>query len=639
MGLIVVTVSYKDIVYRNNGVLHIDGNVYVRYYFSGNVEILGFRKDTIVKSIFHGDFLYFFAEDRFRNIDSLLIKGDYVKIVDYGKDNKFLKYIKDHIVVLPFLVLLIFLKEKKKYILSIFSVFTLLLVFNTLFVKFRFAGFINVLIYLFNVFIVFSGLYYLFPRNKKEFYKRKKRDLIALFLGVFYGIAYIHLYISPDIMLRDMYHTGEVLMQWSFLNNGLPYKNVFIIHGLFQDPYQVSLGFLLFGKHISSYFIISTFMVIITSVLFIYLAWRVMDYYRFRWFIAVFFIYGFFSFIITDRILPILIFFILYTMRRDAMEYLIFVVFYGILYSIDVGGIMLLLYVLVVFMERKRIKWIKLSVSFLISSLIFLVLIKFQLVYFIKYVLYVVKYYGKEWFFPYSFPSLKNITIYTLLPIFVCGVGSLYIFRDIKSGNMDKIALLMYVSGFLFFYGAINRSDYSSVGGGVILLLMAFFMLIRNRDEVILWSVFVMFLLSIPSHSLYESIKGEMFYTGLRIIKSIKGIDDKVLLPDNYRKALEYIEDRGGGRSIYVLSSEGIWYYLLDTPPYSLYMVPVQSVSNGQQERVIKDIDYNKIKYIIYDKNSWFFEIEKKIMILNYVNRIYVADTTFGSIEIMKRIE
>ncbi len=628
----------KSVIYKNSGIFHIKGNIYVRYYFSGNAKILGFRGDTIVNPIAHNDYLYYFAEDRFLNIDSLLIKGDYVKIIDYGSDNKYLKYIKDHIVVFPFLILIFFIKNRLKYGVSIFITFVSLIVFNTLFVKFHFIGLFNVLLYLFNVFIVFLVLYYFYPENQLFVYKRERKDLIFLLLGLFYGIIYIYLYISPDNIpfMRDMYHIGEVMMQWSLLQKGLPYKDVFIIHGLFQDPYQVSLGFLLFGKHISSYFIMSTVMVIVTSILFIYLAWMNMDYYRFRWFVLIFFVYGFFSFMITDRILPVVLFLIIYSIKTDWIEYLVFMVFFGFLYSVDVGIILLILYLVLFIISIKNIRWLLFVMSFILSFIMFLCIIRFQLICFLKYLVYILKDYGKEWFFPYSFPWIKNVTIYTLLPVFIHGVGLYYIIKGIIKKEISIIAILLYVGGFLFFYGAINRSDYASIGGGIILSVMAIFIMMKNRDEVIIWSLFIMLLLSLPSHSLYEGLKGRMFYNSLKIIKEIKGIDDEKLLPYQYKEALNYIKYKSQG-SVYVFSSEGIWYYFLNTSPYTLYMLPVTAVSKKEQERVVKDMDYGKIKYIIYDRNSWFFEPNKKRIITDYIMREYIMDTVFDSIEIMVR--
>ncbi len=629
-------------------VAHLDGenNFYIRYLFSFNDdEIYGIKDKKIIYPTDRTDIQYYLTEVRFDTaLDSVVIgKTGHILIKDMGEDNRYIRYIKDHLIILFLIPLIIFILYREKKTLFVNSIgIIILLSFNMIFLHIFLNSFFNFMVYVVNILVIAFSIYFSVP-NTKEIYdmqlNRSKKDFwLMIIFPIIYGIAYIYMYaFHYDIpLIRDTYHTGEVLLQYLGLKNGLyPYKDVFIIHGLLQDPFQVYMGFKLFGENIGSYCIFSSIIAIFTNILFAWFAWRILSRKCFYLFIFLFYILGYYTFIVTDRLLPIIIFLIIFEMKKDKIiNYIYYFIVFALLYSLDTGIILFMIAIIVLFLYKDFIDIKKTSINMIVSLFLFLAGIKFQIIPFVKFLLYLLKDYESIWGTNYPFLSFNNIVLYAVLPIFIHGISLGVVLK-----RKDKIDWIFYLSGFLFFYGAINRSDFSSVAGGIILSFLFFIYFIQNERNNLLFIFIAILLFTMPSQSLIElsnkmNLK-EVFSDYNRILTA----KQTEFLPVYYDRAIKKTDSN----RVYVLSSEGIFYYLLNTPYYTKYMLPIFAHSEREQKDVIDALEKNRIRYIIYNKHIWSFYPEGKPfkvsrkLIYDYINSKYKVSDTFGDIIIMKR--
>ena len=194
----------------------------------------------------------------------------------------------------------------------------------------------------------------------------------------------------------------------------------------------------------------------------------------------------------------------------------------------------------------------------------------------------------------------------------------------------------------LFFKSAIGRSDAEHLAYSLIFPFILLVKLTSNRLEkqsgrlkgFLMGGTAVALLLFLPitySHMREQDILNQNF--------PVKWEDSR-FVPERYRAPLSFLASNlAPDETVYVLSSELAWYYLLDrSTPANYYNIQTASLPSFQQE-VVQDLHNHRVKYVLYSEHSWdnISHERKHPIIMTYVKRNFRPHTSINGFNLWIR--
>jgi hypothetical protein len=83
-------------------------------------------------------------------------------------------------------------------------------------------------------------------------------------------------------------------------------------------------------------------------------------------------------------------------------------------------------------------------------------------------------------------------------------------------------------------------------------------------------------------------------------------IGDEVIVPDDYAQAVRFLKSRMEPHDDFLtMTSEPIWYYLLDKPSPIRFQSIYQAMPPFYQEEVVRDLRRSDVKYVLYRNGHW----------------------------------
>jgi hypothetical protein len=88
-------------------------------------------------------------------------------------------------------------------------------------------------------------------------------------------------------------------------------------------------------------------------------------------------------------------------------------------------------------------------------------------------------------------------------------------------------------------------------------------------------------------------------------------VSDSELVPDRFWGTVEFLKSNlAQDETFFTLTSEGIWYYLLDKPCPTRFPLAYMAATDFYQREVVEDLKRKKVKYIIYENDYWSNNID-----------------------------
>lgn len=120
-------------------------------------------------------------------------------------------------------------------------------------------------------------------------------------------------------------------------------------------------------------------------------------------------------------------------------------------------------------------------------------------------------------------------------------------------------------------------------------------------------------------------------------------VSDVELVPANYWPTVEFLkESLAADESFFTLTSEGVWYYLVDKPCPTRFSDVFYAATDFYQREMVEDLKRNKVKFIIYNNDCWTNLIDgipteaRLPIVLDYINKNYEFITLVDDNEIWR---
>jgi hypothetical protein len=554
-------------------------------------------------------------------------------------------------------------------------------------------------------FIVFISLpslfflsYFFFNNGKKvpeitfkEFKKTKSSVLEFLFYFIF--CLFSGIYIIQENPIFDTFHEGEALgPAINYLNGDIPYQDFIFCHGLIQDVLRSIWGFELFGKSIGGFRTMSSLLELITFLL---LSIFILRYFKGdvkKSFFAVFlliisqktldFIYSNGGNLIVSPISvqygrdsTLYLFLIVLTFLNQLINgqiskkwcwiiYLItsYIPVVAFIYSIDRGfylsGTYIILFLLLIIFffgsNKERL------------SFAFFSLLGIGLGY---YTLFLILGQGFDDFLRYVFiemPPYKEFLDGKPYPIFdhrfliaVIIQSSLLLlivnrFLQLTNylGSFQSKMVIFIKSNFLeltlvilsiiFFRSVLGRSDLFHLRYGihiaVVLSFLLFFKIVDKKHGISMRFYFIgitLFVLGFAYRIHSKNLLVEIFPVNQ---------EDQHYIPKNFTESISFLKGEiKQEKKFYSLSSEAVWYYLVDQPCPTRFPVTYFAQRKDYQLQLIDNLIKNKVNYIHIDtvsSNVDKISIFQRIPIaMAFINNNYKIFKQYGGQIILVRKE
>jgi hypothetical protein len=552
-------------------------------------------------------------------------------------------------------------------------------------------------------FIVFVSLpaliffsYFFFNKEKKapeisfkDFEKTKSSVLEYSFYFIFCLISGI--YIIQENHIFDTFHEGEALgPAINYLNSDTPYQDFIFCHGLIQDVLRGVWGFELFGRSIGGFRTMSSLLELIAFFL---LSIFILRYFKEdvkKSFLAVFLL------IITQKTLDFIfsnggnlivspisvqygrdstlyLFLIALTFLNQLINgriskkwswiiYLItsYIPVVAFIYSIDRGFylsgtyIFLFLLLIIFFLGSKKER-----LTFAFFSLLGIGLGFFTLFLilgqgfddFLRYVFIEMPPY-KEFLDGKPYPIhdyrflialiLQSSLLLLIVNRFLQLTNNLGSFQSkmvifIKSNFLE---LSMVALSIIFFRSVLGRSDLFHMRYGihiaVILSFLLFFKVLDKKYSMSKRYYFIgisLFVVGFTYRIHSKNLLSEVFPVNQK---------DEHYIPKNFVETISFLKGEiQHGNKFYSLSSEAVWYYLINQPCPTRFPVTYFAQRKDYQYQLIDNLIRNKVNYIHIDtvsNNVDKISISDRIpIVLAYINNNYKMYKQFGNQLILVR--
>jgi len=524
--------------------------------------------------------------------------------------------------------------------------------------------------------------------NTMSFESNKARIFYSTIILIFFcnlilfsGISSIYSAI-PSVF--DPFHEGETLGTGiSYLAGKIPYKDYIFCHGVYQDPLRSVMAFSLFGKSIVSVRILEAVTQIICLVLLFILIIKIYNKDLVLSFVTIIILYfstvSFFIFLIFPQFpnslaalnfsrdiatysFLIAIAFLqkliiqkgVSTIKLDLVVFFFsFIPIAALGLSIDRGLYLTAAYIIIslilyFFFYRKspfRIHYLISSFLGILSALALLfMLLRGGFTEFIKFTFLIM-------------PRYKELLDGGVYPVFepkymfICVLIALNVFwityKFIQEYHQNKKQFTITMSEFFkkyliefsllllsvfFFRSALGRVDwghfiYSSPLTYILTLYILFkyylhrFLSKKSIKYIVVGLVIVnSFSLGLVSYAIITTSK----------TNPLK-IDDSQLIPENYKATISYLKNNlGRQENFFTMTSEASWYYFIDKACPTRFPVVWFAAPYFYQEEIVKDLQKNNVKFILYKNNMWSNAVDgidnetRFPIIMTYLKQNYV---------------
>lgn len=501
----------------------------------------------------------------------------------------------------------------------------------------------------------------------------------------------------------DTFHEGETLgMAVCYEHGMVPYRDFLFVHGLYQDPLRAVLAFDLFGRSISSVRMLDTIhRIVFTGMLVGLLLYLYRGNAR-NALLALLFLffailgleiafrldsdssYSIFSPSFPSRDMTtlalILLFVMLYRMGKSGtagngrilLTSFVFSLIPGLAfaYSIDRGFYLtaawcaaVVLLAVAMFRQAGRRSFLAGAAAGMAAGILVLVAVLGEgTAAFVRFVFLDMPRY-KELFDGYIYPVAKPAFV---LPVLIFSV---LLFRLTLKGvrtlsgrrtgaaiqeflRDNGIGIFLFLLALLFFRSALGRAEWGHLGYSLPPLLLLLSWLGLTRGVPYLEKRFPR---SRPVFSAAALAGAVLFWlgSGAQIISDgllahvfPAGRPDTAYLPDGYSAAaVQMNRYLPPDATLATLTSEAVWYYLLDRPcpvrfPVVWFAAPVM-----YQRRMIDELDQGQVMYLLYRNDHWANKMDgidnatRLPVLMAYIDSHYSYDTTIAGQELWKRRE
>jgi len=509
-------------------------------------------------------------------------------------------------------------------------------------------------------------------------------SIIFIFLCFIILFTIILYYYTEITCVFDTFHEGETLGTGiSYLAGKIPYKDFIFCHGVYQDPLRSAIAFSLFGKSIVSVRILEAITQIISLVLLFILIIKIFHKDWVLSFLSIIILYfstvSFFIFLIfplfpnslaainysrditTYSFLIAITFIQKLIIQKDVSTVKLCIVafFFSFIpiaafgYSIDRGLYLAAAYIIIslilyFFFYRRstfRIYYLISSLSGILSALALLfMMLRGNFTEFIKFTFLVMPKY-KELLDGGVYPifEFKYMFICVLIAFNVYWMTYKFIQEYHQNNKQFTITISNFLKKYLiefcllllsiFFYrSALGRIDWGHF--------------IYSSPLTYLLTIYILF-----KHYMYRFLSKKVIkyiVVGLVIVYSYSftvvsyklittsetapyKIEDSTLIPDNYKATISYLKNNlGSDENFFTMTSEACWYYFIGKACPTRFPVVWFAAPYFYQEEIIKDLQKNNVKFILYKNDMWSnavdgFDNETRFpIIMNYIKQNYI---------------
>lgn len=499
----------------------------------------------------------------------------------------------------------------------------------------------------------------------------------------------------------DTFHEGETLGMAACYESGMvPYRDFLFVHGLYQDPLRTVVAFDVFGRSIASVRTLDTIHRILFAGMLVVLLLSMYRGNTQNALLALLFLffaimsldvafklssepyYSVFSTSFPSRDMTtlafVLLFFVLHRQSSSGTKNsllaaaFVFSLLPGLafVYSIDRGFYLSLAWLVavpllagvVIRQSAKRTVFLAGATIGMIAGIsVLIALLGEGTAAFFRFVFLEMPRY-KELFDGYVYPVSKlafalPIVIFAVL-LFWFTVRAVHYFnregriatRLIDFLRTYSIELFLFVLALLFFRSALGRAEWGHLGYSLLPLLLLLSWIALNRGVPRLVARFS------RSRTLlsYGAFAGAILFWlgagtqiaggGLLAHVFPLGRPDTAYLPKEYIVAAPLIQNHlQPGETFATLTSEAVWYYLIDRPcpvrfPIVWFAAPVP-----YQQQMIDELERKQVTYLLYRNGHWANRMDdmdnatRLPVLMSYVDSHYAYDTTIAGQELWKR--
>jgi len=203
--------------------------------------------------------------------------------------------------------------------------------------------------------------------------------------------------------------------------------------------------------------------------------------------------------------------------------------------------------------------------------------------------------------------------------------------------------LCLLVASICFFRAALGRSDFVHVAvNSWPIYLLAFALFVRPWPLLLaprLRKALVATALALAAVCLYR-----VPAAGLLAENFPAGTPDSRYLPASYLSAAAFLrENLGPGEHFFTLTSEALWYYLVDKPCPARFPVVWFAAPEFYQREIIEALETKRVKYVLYrnqapsNRLDGISSAERLPRLVEHIRRHYVPDRAIDGHEIWKR--
>ncbi len=487
----------------------------------------------------------------------------------------------------------------------------------------------------------------------------------------------------------DVFHEGETLgaaVQWEA--GQAPYRDFALIHGVIQDPLRSVVAFELFGRSIASSRTVDSILLIVSHFLF-----AVCTFHVFNWrpvsaalamaFLLLFLVAKPFNvgFVVLHRDIPLFLFLLstisLFRVFRHDGSGEMPLLTHGLLflcalipvasfaYSIDrgyflvVGSVISVSMLQAAFAKRFKLTCVLAVGAGGLAGIVCLgVAVRWQLPAFISYTFAVMP---KVHELGFGLPS-QFYRPYALVPILLTAFNASWIARLFvslwASTGSVRIALrrmielhfvevLLLLMSVLLFKSALGRASDSHTfySSGLTFLLTSLIMMKGVARNVLhrtrsgpgyRKAAFALVALAGVAVYLVPQIDIQGLY------RLPLGSRDEEAIPPGYRPAIAFLRDSvARNEKFLTLTSEGIWYYLLNRPSPTRFGIAVYAFTLADQREFVSAIDSQQVDYVLYSSSFAPIDgipLETRLpLVANYIREHYEHYRMFGDQDIWRR--
>lgn len=193
--------------------------------------------------------------------------------------------------------------------------------------------------------------------------------------------------------------------------------------------------------------------------------------------------------------------------------------------------------------------------------------------------------------------------------------------KQVKTFLLENgVPIFIFLGAIMYMRVALGRSDSGHLKSSGFFAIFSFVTLLgrhvaKQQTYKFSWfSSFLAFLVACSLFNLKSVVAAVDVFSALRYPASVSSLlsnKNTDLIDPQYIEAAQQIKNDVVGQScFYTLTSEGIWYRIFRVPPCSKYYYLVYSTTTESQKELVRELEENKPKIILYSNQSLGNELD-----------------------------